>query len=88
MATVLKAEVGNAPPGGVEVASESIPDSLLQRLPTFDDWLREVSFSRTLGGVHYRFSNGAAQDLGRRAAEKVLALMPEVPHRERQGRQN
>jgi hypothetical protein len=88
MATVLKAEVGNAPPGGVEVASESIPDSLLQRLPTFDDWVREVSFSRTLGGVHYRFSNEAAQELGRRAAEKVLALMPEVPRRERQGRQN
>jgi hypothetical protein len=78
MATVLKAEVGNAPPGGVEVASDSIPDSLLQRLPTFDDWVREVSFSRTLGGVHYRFSNQAAEELGRRAAEKVLALMPEV----------
>jgi hypothetical protein len=78
MATVLKAEVGNAPPGGVEVASESIPDSLLQRLPTFDEWVREVSFSRTLGGVHYRFSNEAAQELGRRAAEKVLALMPEL----------
>lgn len=80
MATVLKAEVGNAPPGGVEVASESIPDSLLQRLPTFDDWVREVSFSRTLGGVHYRFSNEAAEELGRRAAEKVLALMPELKH--------
>lgn len=78
MATVLKAEVGNAPPGGVEVASESIPEALLQRLPTFDDWVREVSFSRTLGGVHYRFSNEAAQELGRRAAEKVLALMPEL----------
>jgi hypothetical protein len=78
MATVLKAEVGNAPPGGVEIASESIPDSLLQRLPTFDDWVREVSFSRTLGGVHYRFSNEAAEELGRRAAEKVLALMPEI----------
>lgn len=78
MATVLKAEVGNAPPGGVEVASRSIPDALLQRLPTFDDWVREVSFSRTLGGVHYRFSNEAAQELGRRAAEKVLALMPEI----------
>lgn len=77
MATVLKAEVGNAPPGGVGVASRSIPDALLQRLPTFDDWVREVSLSRTLGGVHYRFSNEAAEELGRRAAEKVLALMPE-----------
>ena len=81
MATVLKAEVGNAPPGGVEVASRSIPDALLQRLPTFDDWVREVSYSRTLGGVHYRFSNEAAEELGRRAAEKVLALMPELKGR-------
>jgi len=81
MATVLKAEVGNAPPGGVEVASNSIPDSLLQRLPTFDEWVQEVSFSRTLGGVHYRFSNEAAQELGRRAAERVLALMPELKKR-------
>jgi hypothetical protein len=81
MATVLKAEVGNAPPGGVEVASESIPDALLQRLPTFDDWVREVSLSRTLGGVHYRFSNEAAEKLGRGAAEKVLALMPEIKKR-------
>jgi hypothetical protein len=81
MATVLKAEVGNAPPGGVEVASESIPDALLQRLPTFDDWVREVSLSRTLGGVHYRFSNEAAETMGRQVAEKVLALMPPLKRR-------
>ena len=81
MATVFKAEVGNAPPGGVEVSSESIPDALLQRLPTFDDWVREVSFSRTLGGVHYRFSNEAAEILGRQVAEKVLILMPEIKKR-------
>ena len=53
----------------------------MMRLPTFDEWVREVSFSRTLGGVHYRFSNEAAQELGRQAAEKVLALMPEVKGR-------
>jgi hypothetical protein len=28
--------------------------------------------------VHYRFSNEAAEELGRRAADKVLALMPEI----------
>ena len=78
MATVLKAEVGNAPPGGVEVASESIPESLLQRVPTFDQWVEQVSFSRTLGGVHYRFSNEAAEKLGRDVANKVLTLMPKL----------
>ena len=76
MASVLKAEVGNIPPGGVEVASRSQPDALLQRLPTFDEWVRQVSFSRTLGGVHFRFSNEAGEALGRKVAARVLVLMP------------
>lgn len=72
-ASVLKAEVGNAPPGGVRVMSISIPDSVVQVLPTFDDWVREVSFSRTLGGVHYRFSNEAGEEIGRKVAAIALA---------------
>jgi hypothetical protein len=75
MAEVLKAEVGNTPPGGVEVASNSIPDAVTMRMASFDDWVREVSFSRTLGGVHYRFSNEAGEELGRKAARAALTLM-------------
>jgi hypothetical protein len=77
-AEILKAEVGNRPVGGVAIASDSIKDAVVMRLPTLDDWVREVSFSRTLGGVHYRFSNEAAQELGRRAAAKTLELMQPI----------
>jgi hypothetical protein len=79
-ATVLKSEVGNAPPGGVRVASISIPNSATQVLPTLDDWVREVSFSRTLGGVHYRFSNEAGEEIGRKVGEMAVArLMRPLP---------
>jgi hypothetical protein len=72
-ATVLKAEVGPAPPGGVRVASRSIPTSNVQVLPSFDEWVRQVSYSRTLGGVHYRFSNEAGEELGRKIGEMAVA---------------
>jgi PAP2 superfamily len=80
VATLLKAEVGNVPPGGVRVASRSIPTSAVQVLPSFDEWVRQVSFSRTLGGVHYRFSNEAGEALGRKVAtlalNKVMLPLP------------
>jgi hypothetical protein len=72
-ATLLKAEVGVAPPGGVRVASRSIPTSNVQVLPSFDEWVRQVSLSRTLGGVHYRFSNEAGEAMGRKVAAMALA---------------
>jgi hypothetical protein len=73
MAVLLKAEVGDSPPGGVRVQSRSLPNSVAQVLPSFDDWAREVSVSRTYGGVHYRFSNEAGDALGRKVAEMALA---------------
>jgi hypothetical protein len=73
IATVLKAEVGAAPPGGVRVASRSIPNAIIQVVPTLDEWVKEVSASRTYGGVHYRFSNEAGEALGRTVAEMALA---------------
>jgi hypothetical protein len=73
IAEVLKAEVGAAPPGGVRVSSRSIPNSIVQVLPTWDDWVKEVSLSRTYGGVHYRFSNEAGEEMGRKVARIALA---------------
>jgi hypothetical protein len=73
VAEVMKAETGAAPPGGVRVSSRSIPNSAVQVLPSWDDWVREVSFSRTLGGVHYRFSNEAGEQVGRTVAKMALA---------------
>ena len=72
-AEFMKSVVGNSPKGGVRVASRSIPNSAVQVLPTWDKWAEEVSFSRTLGGVHYRFSNEAAEEMGRKVARIALA---------------
>ncbi|MEA3010959.1 MAG: hypothetical protein QOJ91_2651 [Sphingomonadales bacterium] len=73
IAEVLKAEVGAAPPGGVRVNSRSIPNSIVQVLPSWDEWVRQVSLSRTYGGVHYRFSNEAGEEMGRKVAAMALA---------------
>ncbi|HEX2204012.1 MAG TPA: vanadium-dependent haloperoxidase [Longimicrobium sp.] len=72
IAEVMKAEVGPAPPGGVRIASQSIPNSVVQVLPSWDEWVRQVSDARMYGGVHYRFSNEAGEEVGRRAARLVL----------------
>ncbi|HEX8513745.1 MAG TPA: vanadium-dependent haloperoxidase, partial [Allosphingosinicella sp.] len=73
IAEVLKAEVGAAPPGGVRVHSRSIPNSIIQVLPSWDEWVKEVSVSRMYGGVHYRFSNEAGEEMGRKVAAMALA---------------
>jgi hypothetical protein len=79
-AEVMKAEVGPRPAAGVRVSSRSIPTAAVQVLPTWDDWVRDVSLSRTLGGVHYRFSNEAGEEIGRRVARMGLQnLMRPLP---------
>ena len=72
-AEFMKSEYGNRPASGVRVASRSIPNAAVQVLPTWDKWAEEVSFSRTLGGVHYRFSNEVGEDMGRKIARMALA---------------
>ena len=80
IATVLKSEVGAAPPGGVRVHSRSIPNSIVQVVPTLDRWVEEVSASRIYGGVHYRFSNEAGEEIGRKVgAMAVSKLMRPLP---------
>jgi hypothetical protein len=81
VAEVMKAEVGASPPGGVRVASRSIPNSIVQVVPTWDEWVKEVSASRTYGGVHYRFSNEAGEEMGRKvgqlALQRVMRPLPQ-----------
>jgi hypothetical protein len=72
IAEVMTAEVGNRPASGVRVMSLAIPTSVVQVLPSWDEWAQEVSDSRIYGGVHYRFSNEAGEQIGRRAARIVL----------------
>ena len=80
IAEVMKAETGPRPASGVRVSSRSIPTAAIQVMPSWDDWVSEVSLSRTLGGVHYRFSNEAGEEIGRRvgrmAVERVMRPLP------------
>jgi hypothetical protein len=79
-AEVMAAEVGERPVGGVRVSSRSIPQAAVQALPSWSEWVRQVNYSRTLGGVHYRFSNEAGEKVGRDTAKIALAkLMQPLP---------
>ena len=72
-AELMKREYGNRPPSGVRIASKSSPLLATQVLPTWEQWAAEVSASRTLGGVHYRFSDEAGEDMGRKIARMAMA---------------
>jgi hypothetical protein len=76
---------GKAPAWGVRVGSMSLPNSAIQVLPDWNAWATQVSFSRTLGGVHYRFSNEAGDAMGRKVARLTLerALQPLAPAEQR-----
>jgi len=79
-AEYMKSEVGNSPAWGVRISSRSIPNAAVQALPSWDEWARQVSYSRTLGGVHYRFSNEAAEEMGRKIAQQAMAnIMRPLP---------
>jgi hypothetical protein len=83
-AEYMKSEFGNAPPWGVRVSSRSIPNAAVQALPSWDEWARQVSYSRTLGGVHYRFSNEVAEAMGRKIARQAMAkVMRPLPKAKR-----
>ena len=72
IAEVMEHESGWKPGQGVRVASLLNPTSVIQVLPNWRDWAQQVSDSRMLGGVHYRFSNEAGEEVGRKAARIAL----------------
>lgn len=79
-AEFMKSETGPTPPAGVRVASRSIPNSAVQVLPSWDEWVKQVSYSRTLGGVHYRYSNEVGEAMGRQVASMAMAnIMRPLP---------
>jgi hypothetical protein len=85
IAEVMKAESGLGPSARVRVSSLAAPNSVSQMLPSWDEWVRQVSDSRIFAGVHYRFSNEAGEEIGRRAAraviEGVLRPLPKAKQR-------
>jgi hypothetical protein len=72
IAEVMKSESGWRPSVGVRVGSLLNPNSVAQVLPSWDEWVKQVSDSRIYGGVHYRFSNEAGEEIGRRSARMVI----------------
>lgn len=73
IAEVMSAEVGPSPAGGVKVGSLIYASSVLHALPGWKEWAQQVSDSRIYGGVHFRFSNEAGEEIGRQAARAVVA---------------
>jgi hypothetical protein len=78
IAEIMQTQSGWTPAQGVRVGSLLNPTSVVQVLPDWNEWARQVSDSRMYGGVHYRFSNEAGEEIGRRAARLVIerALRP------------
>jgi hypothetical protein len=72
IAEVMERESGWKPGQGVRVGSLLNPTSVIQVLPDWSIWAQQVSDSRLYGGVHYRFSNEAGEEIGRKAARAVL----------------
>ena len=48
---------------------------VVQTVKSWDEVVRQVSDSRMLGGVHYRFSNDAGEEIGRKAARIVVGSL-------------
>jgi hypothetical protein len=72
IAEVMEHASGWKPGQGVRVGSLLNPTSVVQVLPDWKTWAQQVSDSRMYGGVHYRFSNEAGEEIGRKAARAVL----------------
>lgn len=70
-ATILGAE-GPPPAGGYAFTTERMPGVRIT-VPDMATYAREVSYSRILGGVHFRMTNEISDDLGRRIALHAMA---------------
>jgi hypothetical protein len=86
-AEVLKLAGGLPANVPVRIAAGGNPNIVVQTVRGWEEAVRQVSDSRIYGGVHYRFSNDAGEDIGRRAARivisSVLRPLPAAPRRRR-----
>lgn len=84
-AEVLRLAGGLPAETPVRVAAGGNPNLVVQTVKSWDEIVRQVSDSRMLGGVHYRFSNDAGEDIGRQAARLTYSsiLLPLSPKRKR-----
>lgn len=70
-AAVARAEPNARVRGGLHFSDPEIP-GVVTTLPGFDEYMRETSLSRIHAGVHFRFSNEAGEELGRRVGEHAV----------------
>lgn len=70
-AEVLKLAGGLPPSTPVRIGGMT-PNTVTQTVKSWDEAVRQVSDARMLGGVHYRFSNDAGEEIGRKAARMVV----------------
>jgi hypothetical protein len=81
-ATVAAAEPNARVPEGLVFFDPEIP-GVVFILDDFDQYAEQTSLSRIYGGVHYRFSNEAANLMGRRIGElavgQFLRALPREP---------
>ena len=72
-ATVLQLVLGNDLPE-VSMTSPALP-GVTRRWTTLKAYSDEGSSARIYGGIHYRFSTIAAQEMGRKIAELTTSTM-------------
>ena len=86
-AEVLKLASGLPASTPVRIGASANPNLVLQTVASWDEAVRQVSDGRMYGGVHYRFSNEAGEEIGRRAARlavaKILRPLPSTGKRRR-----
>jgi hypothetical protein len=74
-AEVLKLAGGLPSSTPVRLSSGMNPNLVVQTVAGWDEAVRQVSDSRMLGGVHYRFSNDAGEEIGRKAARLTVSTI-------------
>lgn len=83
-AEVLRLAGGLPADTAVRVAAGTNPNLVLQSVSSWDELVRQVSDSRIYGGVHYRFSNEAGEEIGRRSARLTVdRVLRPLPRRQR-----
>jgi hypothetical protein len=73
LATVLAAETGPAPAGGITLRSYEDNPGMAITLPTWKAFVDEMSMSRIHAGAHTRSANEAGEAMGRQIAQRAMA---------------
>ena len=74
-AEVLKLAGGLPANTPVRIAAGGNPNIVVQSVKDWAEAVRQVSDARMFGGVHYRFSNDAGEEIGVRTARMVVATV-------------